>query len=63
MTLHPCCPDEELVIDGLWMVKDTYYGVAWTCPMRSCGTSSGTLWHLVPAWMRAKALEADRGKE
>ena len=34
MTLHPCCPDEELVIDGLWMVKDTYYGVAWTC--RDC---------------------------
>lgn len=58
--LHPCCPNEELRIDGLWMVKNAYYGVAWTCPVYPpCGTSSGTLWHLAPAWMRAEAIEKD----
>ena len=55
--LHRCCPNEELIIDGLWMVKDAYYGVAWTCP--TCDTSGGTLWHLAPAWMRAEAIEKD----
>ena len=57
MTLHPCCPDTDLVIDGLYGEVDRPIAAAWTCKV--CGSSGGTLWHLAPAWMRAEAIEKD----
>ena len=60
MTLHPCCPDEELVIDGLYRDKGGPLAVAFSCKI--CGTSGAVLWGLAPAWMRAKALEKEREK-
>ena len=57
--LHPCCPDTDLIIDGVYGDPDAPYAVAWTCPIPKpiCGTSGGTLWHLAPEWMKEKGME------
>ena len=55
MTLHPCCPDEALVVTGTYTARGVHVAASWDCPV--CGTSGGTLWHLAPEWMREKAVQ------